>query len=102
MGVVFGKINFIKDYGYSQIKNYCKENSIELAMDFPKDKMVSTTTINELKIIGENGVEIKGIGNQISGMDTEGYEISIFGIPYSSYKEEFSHHIKAYEERYDL
>ena len=100
MGVVFGKIDFSIDFGYTQIKNYCLENNIELAMDFPKDRMISTMTISALRIVGDNGVEIKGEGNQISGMDSEGYEISIFGIPFPFYKTEFPYLVKKYEERF--
>ena len=39
-------------------------------------------TISELKVINENGIEIKGVGNQITGMDNEEYEISIFAYDY--------------------
>ena len=98
MGVACGKLDFIiENYGYSQIKNYCIKNEIELAMDYPKDKMISTMTLNELKVINENGIEIKGVGNQITGMDSEEYEISIFGIPYPFYETEFPNLVKEYE-----
>jgi hypothetical protein len=99
MGVAFGKLSFIdRNYGYSQIKNYCTENGIELAMDFSDDKMISTMTLNKLKVINENGIEIKGIGNQITGMDNEEYEISIFGIAYPFYETEFPNLVKEYED----
>ena len=101
MGVAFGKLDFEdKNYGYSQIRNYCIENKIELAMDYPKDKMISTMTIKKLKVINENGVEIKGVGNQITGMDNEEYEISIFGISYPFYETEFPNLVKEYENKF--
>ena len=62
--------------------------------------MISTMSISELKVINENGIEIKGIGNQITGMDNEEYEISIFGISYPFYEEEFPHHDKHYKNMY--
>jgi len=101
MGVAFGKLDFIvKNYGYSQIRNYCIKNEIELTMDYPKDKMISTMTLNELKVVNEDGIEIKGVGNQITGMDSEEYEIAIFGISYPFYEEEFPHHVKTYNEMF--
>lgn len=102
MGVVFGVISFIElNIGYDYIKDYCKSNNIELASDYPEDKLISTRTIDNLKVLNESGTEIKGIGNQITGMDGEEFEISIEGIPYPFYEEEFPHHRKAYEEMFN-
>lgn len=99
MGAVFGVIRFInQNFGYDFFKNYCLSNGIELASDYPDDKLISTRTIGSIKVINESGKEIKGIGNQISGMDGEDFEISIEGIPYPFYEEEFPHHRKAYDE----
>ncbi|MCD8436035.1 hypothetical protein LNJ03_12105 [Tenacibaculum dicentrarchi] len=101
MGVALGKIDFKnKDYGYNEIKEYCQVNAIELAMDFPKDKIISTMTLNKLKVINEKGMEIKSIGNQITGMDNDEYEISLFGIEYPFYETEFSNLVKEYENRF--
>jgi len=95
MGVAFGKLLFNNSsFGYDKIKEYCLKNNIELASDYPEDKMISTMSISELRVINENGIEIKGIGNQITGMDNEEYEISIFGISYPFYEEEFPHHVE--------
>ena len=47
MGVVFGEISFTKtNVGYDFIKEYCKSNGIELATDYPEDKLISTRTID--------------------------------------------------------
>ncbi|OEK04236.1 hypothetical protein [Roseivirga misakiensis] len=101
MGVVFGELKFEKEeWNYDIIKSYCKNNNIELADDYPEDKSISTRTIDSLVIRNEQGFEIKGVGNQISGMDSEGFEISIEGIAYPFYEEEFPHHVKAYNERF--
>lgn len=102
MGVVFGEIKFGKsNIGYHFIKDYCQSNNIELASDYPEDKLISTRTIENLKVLNESGTEIKGIGNQITGMDGEEFEISIEGIPYPFYQEEFPHHRKAYDEMFN-
>ena len=61
------------------------------------DKIISTMSISELKVTNESGIEITGIGNQISGMDHEEYKIEIFGIPYPFYEEEFPHHVAEYK-----
>jgi hypothetical protein len=100
MGVVFGKIEFCDpNIGYDFIKDYCKLNNIELADDYPEDKLISTRTIESLSVLNERGLEIKGVGNQISGMDSDEFEITIEGISYPFYEEEFPHHVNDYETR---
>jgi hypothetical protein len=101
-GVAFGLINFKEiESPYEFFKEYCLNKHIELAYDYPEDKMISTMSIPELKITRDDGTEIKGVGNQITGMDNEEYEISIFGIPYPFYEEEFPHHVKEYENMFN-
>ena len=100
MGVASGVLNFKdKNFGYKEIKEFCIKNNIETSMDEPEDKCISTMSLeNNLKIINENGVEIKGIGGvNISGMDFDWYEIAILGISYPFYENEFPKHVKAYE-----
>ena len=46
-------------------------------------------------------MEIKGVGNQISGMDSDEFEISLEGVPYPFYEEEFPHHVKAYYNQFN-
>jgi len=82
--------------GYDFLKEYCKKNKIELADDYPEDKLISSMTIKNLKIFNENGVEIKGMGNQISILNDEEFEISIIGIISEFYKIEFPHHHEKY------
>lgn len=101
MGVVFGLISFKEsNIGYNFIKEYCKSNGIQLANDYPEDKLISTRTIESLSVKNDLGIEIKGMGNQISGMDSDEFEISIEGIPYPFYEEEFPHHVKEYNEMF--
>jgi hypothetical protein len=101
MGVVFGIIDpRDSKFGYDFIKSYCQKTQTNLADDYPEDKLISTRTITGLRVVSDDGVEIKGVGNQISGMDGNEYEITIEGIPYPFYKEEFPHHAKAYETKF--
>lgn len=101
MGAVFGLITFTNyRFGYDLIKEYCQNKHIKLVADYPEDKLIVTNTIDELIVLNRKGVEIKGFGNQIYGQDKEGFEISIEGIPYPFFGEEFPNHVKDYEIRY--
>lgn len=101
MGVVFGVIEFTdQNIGYDFIKEYCISMNYELADDYPKDKLISTMSIDSLSVKNEKGIEIKGIGNQISGMDSDVFEVSLLGVPYPFYEEEFPHHFKSYNEMF--
>ena len=40
------------------------------------------------------------LGIEIIGMDQEYYEVTILGVEYYFYEEEFPHHVKAYMEMY--
>jgi hypothetical protein len=100
MGVVFGQADFIDiDSAYKFFKDYCNQNEIKFT-DYPEDKLIQTNSIPDLKVIDEKGIEIKGQGNQISGMDSDVYELSIVGIPSPFFGEQFPHHVKEYEERF--
>ena len=98
MGFVFGKINFdsIKS-GYDFFRSYCQVNEIETT-DYPEDKLILIGTIPKLQVFDQAGIEIKGHGCTINGMDSDEFEISIGGVPYPFYEEEFPHHVKAYHD----
>lgn len=98
MGVAFGKINFIeKTMNYIFFSNYCKINSIKTEED-PEHQFISTQTIPNLKVYNEKGIEIKGVGCYIVGMDSEEFEINIIGISFPFYEEEFPHHVNGYRQ----
>jgi hypothetical protein len=100
MGVVLGEISFIGiDDPYNFFKSYCTKNNIGFD-DIPENQTLFTRTIPMLRIVNDKGLEITGNGNQICGMTSEPFEVSIEGIPYPFYQEEFPHHVKAYEERF--
>ena len=99
LGIAFGVIKFVDSkIGYDFIKEYCEKRQVDLAVDNPNDKLISTRTIDTLSIINDKGIEIKGEMNQITGMDGDEYDIVIEGIPYPLYENEFPHHVKAYED----
>ena len=101
MGCVNGQITFLDKYlDYNFFSKYCKDNNIK-ANEYPEDKFISTQTIPTLKVLNEKGTEIKGEGCYIAGMDSDGYEINIIGIPYPFFGEEFPHHRKAYDDQFD-
>lgn len=97
MGVVFGSIiSCDTSFGYDFLKEYCQKRKIKLTFDYPENKLISTSTIDDLRIVNEKGIEITGMGNQICGTDEDEYEITIEGIPYPFYEEEFPHHVERY------
>lgn len=97
MGVAFGKIDFIEiNYPYTYLKNYCAFHDITINMDDIDVGLIDTQIIPELRIVRQDGFEIKGVGNSICGMRGEGYEVSVLGIPHPFYKEEFPHLVKEY------
>ena len=98
MGVAFGNISFLENsFNYMFFSNYCRRNSIKADED-PEYKFISTQTIPTLKVYNKKGIEIKGIGCYITGMDSEEFEINVIGIPYPFYEEEFPNHVKEYDE----
>ena len=100
MGVAFGQIKFVDIIsGYEFFKQYCLKNKINFT-DYPEDKLIMTWNIPNLKVIDKGGVEIIGIGADVSGMDSDTFDITILGISYPFYEEEFPHHVKAYNEMF--
>ncbi len=101
MGVVFGQIHFMNiTSGYDFFKTYCLKNEIEVT-DYPEDRLIQTMNIPKLKVYDISGIEITGqVGCNVNGMDSDIFEITILGVAYPIYEEEFSHHVKAYQEMF--
>ncbi len=99
MGVAFGLIEFNGiESPYEFFKEYCLKNNIVINTDDPEFEFIDTQVISGLKVFRQDRLEIKGVaGNAITGMKEDGYEISILGINYPFYEEEFPHHVKEYE-----
>lgn len=101
MGVVFGNVTFNNIIsGYDFFKTYCLTNNIKIIADYPDDKLIATSDIPKLKILNSKGIEIKGQGTSINGMDSDVFEVTILGVPYPFYEEEFLHHVKASEDQF--
>ena len=101
MGVVFGEVMFDNIVsGYDFFKAYCLTNHIEIVTDYPDDRLITTSAIPKLRVINQNGIEIKGQGINIEGMDSDTFDITIIGIAYPFYEEEFPYHVKAYNEMF--
>lgn len=102
MGVVFGEINFTEsNMGYDFIKQYCIDNSVEIQADYSIDKLISTGRIEALKIYNSENIEMAGLGNNIEGMDSDGYIVTILGLDSEIYKREFPEHISEYERKFN-
>ena len=101
MGVVFGLIQFEKiASGYDLFLDFCLNNGVKINENDINYRFIDTQTIPDLKVFSENGVEIQGIGTSITGIDSEGFEIHVLGIPYPFYEDEFPHHVKEYREMF--
>ncbi len=103
MGVVFGLMQLDNiDSPFDYFKRYCKKNKIVINELDKKYGFIDTQVIPNLKVLRTDGFEIKGVaGNAIAGMTEEGYEITIHGIEYPFFEEEFPHYVKDYNEQFD-
>ncbi len=96
MGVVFGKVVFSSpSYNYKFFKNYCSENNID-KVDYSDDYLIETMDIPNMKVVDDNDNQIEGLATTISGMDSEGFAITIIGVSNSIFEKEFPHHIANY------
>ncbi|MEQ8583204.1 MAG: hypothetical protein RIC30_10285 [Marinoscillum sp.] len=102
MGVVYGTINFLESsFNYDFWVNYCRQNSIELLANEPDDRLVSTANIDKLLAVNPNsGERLNPLSNQITGMDSDEFEITLMGIDSDQYERTFPEHMKEYEERF--
>lgn len=99
MGVVLGKISFADErFDYSFFKDYCIKNNVGFQEDIDL-KLITTVNIPDLHVFDLAGLEIKGLAATISGMDDDEYLISVEGIPYPFYEDEFGHHYNSYYQR---
>ena len=102
MGVVFGQISFAeKNIGYDFIKQFCIDNIVEIQTDYPSDKLISTGQITKLKIYNAENTELVGLGNNIEGMDSDIYTITVLGLDSEVYEKEFPQHIAEYEQKFN-
>jgi uncharacterized protein YjbI with pentapeptide repeats len=101
MGVVAGKISFHPPMSpYQFFLDYCQAHAISTNSSERENELIDTQIIPNLRVFREDGIEIKGLGCSVSGFKDDGYEVTIIGIPYPFYGEEFPHHRKSYEEQF--
>ena len=102
MGVIGGSVTFsIAEDPYSFFKRYCVAHSVPINLDEEEFGFIDTQNMNGLKVFRPDGVEIAGVpGASICGFRDEGYAITVLGIPYPFYGEEFPHHCDAYEKQF--
>ncbi len=102
MGVVYGTIRFLENsFSYDFWVNYCQQNSIELFANEPDERLLSTANIDELVAVNSNsGERLTPLSNQITGMDSDEFEITLMGIDSDQYERTFPEHQKEYEERF--
>lgn len=104
MGVVGGKVIFsFTDCPYSFFKDYCSSHGVLINLDDAQFGFIATQNIEGLKVFRADRVEIAGIpGASISGLREDGYDITILGVPYPFYGEEFPHHCEAYDKQFEV
>ena len=101
MGVVSGKISFsIAKKPFDLFFDHCQSHRIAVNEADPSLGFIDTQVMPQLHVIRNDGVEICGIGNHITGFREDGYQVTILGIPYPFYGDEFPHHRLAYDERW--
>jgi hypothetical protein len=71
------------------------KNEILISSDTPGD-----LRLRQLIVVLENGIEIKGQAINIEGMDCDSFDVTILGISYPFFEEEFPHHIRAYNDQF--
>ncbi len=96
MGIVFGNIyGDDNKLGYDFLREYCITQKIAFS-EYIEDKWINTYNIPTLHVKDKNLNIIQGLSCSITGMDSEGFEISIFGIAYPLYETLFPHHVNDY------
>ena len=101
MGVVFGTITFSDTtFNFEFFNKYFTDNKIAADID-AESNIIIAAAIPNLKVFNDKGAEIIGEACTISGMDSDVYDITILGVPYPFYEEEFPHHVKAYDDKFN-
>lgn len=97
MGVVMGKIYFENiDSGYQLFHQYCIKSGIQPDEHDSNLKFIQTPSIPNLIVRRSDDVIIKGVGTYVTGLGSD-FEITVLGIPYPFYEEEFPQHCQDYK-----
>ncbi len=98
MGGVTGNIRLaVAGSFYNFLLEYVNLNNVHINFNDAEGECISTASIPALKIYRNDGIQIKGLGAYIEGIEAEGYQVTVFGIPYPFFENEFPHHVKKYE-----
>jgi hypothetical protein len=99
MGCVHGLIlPIVEGFGYDFIKRTYATHQIGFAFDYPEDKVIVTFKNDLLTVVTPEGKVIESLGNQIGGMEEEGFNIRIEGVSYPFYAEEFPKQCADYDD----
>ena len=98
MGVVTGVLIFSKTINkFDFLKNLLKNEDIDIDEE---EKMIQTTANPSWTVLSPKGKKIEGVGTYLEGMESDGFYITILGVPYPFYEQEFPRHCKRYEEKF--
>lgn len=101
MGVVFGKIFFHGEVSlYALFLEHCRTHGVTINELDPDFEFIDTQCIPELRVYRKDGLELEGVGIHITGMKDEGYDVTILGVPYPFYGDEFPQHVARYESQF--
>lgn len=99
MGVVHGELRLEGiESGYDFFRAFCIANDVTYSYDADNRLISTESKIHGLSVLNTDGQEIKGLGEQISGMDSDTFQIDLLGIEHLFYNEEFPNHVKRYNE----
>jgi hypothetical protein len=97
MGVVHGKIIFDDlPSPYEFFRTHCIHNHVQINSDEPEERLIDTQVIPQLRVLLENGEELKGWGGAITGMDSDVFEIQFGGVSSELMQTEFENHYNEY------
>lgn len=103
MGVVSGRVSFhTSKPPFHLILDHCRAHNVTLNSAEPGPEFIDTQAISGLRVFREDGLEIAGQGCCITGSKGDGYEITVLGVPYPFYGEEFPSQCKAYDEQFKV
>ena len=93
MGMVYGKVDFINTPSpYTFFKSFCQKFNIELAADYPDNKLLTTRIIPQLKIYNSKQEHIRGEG-YFTGMNNNDFQIEFRVYNFTTFKKEFQYHL---------
>lgn len=104
MGVASGILQLTTDEcPFELLRSHCEHAAVPINSLDVEVQFIDTQVIPDLKVYRSDGLEIVSeVGACITGMEEEGYQISVLGIPYPFYEEEFARLRQAYDEQFGI